>query len=129
MNEFRIAFDGFKADMHSGLDDLRGEVRADTQSLGRKIQANADKAMEEHEVTRRHVSRLTSMVRKLWEQVHGSDPPPPTGSDSDLSFARRRGFAKGKGHWGLRWDEPVFDQQIAFGRANEQSAPCAQPPC
>lgn len=87
MNEFRIAFDGFKADMHSGLDDLRGEVRADTQSLGRKIQANADKAMEEHEVTRRHVSRLTSMVRKLWEQVHGSDPPPPTGSDSDLSFA------------------------------------------
>lgn len=68
--------DGFKAEIHQDLKGLRANMTE-----------NADRSLQAHESTRRHVARLATMVKKMWTKVYGSDPPPPAGDDEDLSFS------------------------------------------
>ncbi len=66
---------------------LRTEVAADLRGLASLMKTNVATMLDAHEVTRRHVSRLTTMTHELWKHNFGEAPPPPGAGGSGDSFA------------------------------------------
>jgi predicted component of type VI protein secretion system len=100
----------FKSELHTTISQSQTETREDMKGLFAKIKDNADQSLHAHEITRRQVSYLTSMVKILWTTVKGSVPPPALG-DQDFSTAFEGNTPAPKTPKVPRPDEPVRQKQ------------------
>ena len=77
------------------------------KSVDHRLQSHQDSSMQAHEATRRHVVQLTNMVKVLWRNVKGSDPPPPA-TNGELSFSMSEPIVKAAG------EGPPLDEKVSL---------------
>ena len=69
------------------LAEFRTEVRSDLKGLGELQKINAQRSIDAHEATRKHVAKLTSMTKHMWRKVFGSEPPPADTEEEAFTFS------------------------------------------
>lgn len=70
-------------EIKEGFTAHKEQIDASVAGLHKRIRENGDAALKDHEATRRHVGRLSIMVRALWIRVYGVEPPTPDGREDE----------------------------------------------
>lgn len=99
-------------EINEGFAAHKEHTDASVAGLHDRIRSAADAALKDHEATRRHVGRLSIMVRALWIRVYGVEPPTPDGRESKKDLVSADGGeGGGEGTFALSVgeSEPVLD--------------------
>lgn len=70
-------FVALQAHIDRSFEEFKRELREDRR-------ADTNRSVSEHEMTRKHVARLTTKVETMWDHIYGKTPPPIGG---ELAFS------------------------------------------